>query len=183
MAYNSTIKVVCSNCGNECDKSIGHYNRAVKLGAKLFCSQKCFGLNKRTSIEEKKTVKAAYDKKHRKDFSSEIKAQKAAAFKVDYASNPEKYKQQRQKRYPKHLEYLRRPEYKQWKQYYDEKYRAAKLYGEFSEAAIILKKLEDELESKIIKQANGITFNKSSQKRKRKWQQLTSSLKSLQVKI
>lgn len=53
--------IICEQCGKEHEKRTGHVNRARKLGARLFCSQACFGLSKRTTLEEKKKIKAEYD--------------------------------------------------------------------------------------------------------------------------
>jgi hypothetical protein len=161
------IKFICPACGNEGEKSAGHYNRAIKMGCNVYCSRMCAGVGRRTSVEEKKKVKAVYDSKYRKQVS--VKQKKRDYFKRDYAANPDKYKKERQRRYLAHLEYLKTTEYKNWKQGYDKVYRAKKDFGEFSEAALILIELEKELDSKDIKYAYNITQNKSSQKRKRKW--------------
>jgi ribosomal protein L24E len=168
------MTITCSYCGSECEKSVGHVNRARKVGLNLFCNKKCAGLSRRVekSEEEKKRLKAEYDKVYRAT-NPTLKKRKADYHKANY--NAEKQRNYNKTRYPKHLEYLRRPEYKNYKKQYDELYRAKKLYGEFADAAIALKNLEDELESKQIKLENGIYFNKSTQQRKRKW-------KILQVK-
>lgn len=174
------IKFICPICKKESEKYVGHFNRSNSIGAPVYCGRICAGIGRRDNktVEQKKKEKAEYDKKFRTFYYDTIKDKKAKAFKIDYAANPEKYKKERQRRYPEHLKYLQRPEYKAWKKDYDEKFRANKLYGEFAEASIILTKVERELESKAIKAANGITFNKSSQQRKRKWQQLSKVLLS-----
>lgn len=155
----------CSHCGKQIEKTDGHYNRAKKLGRKLFCNKICFGVSQRTSLEDKKKVKSDYDKSLRQ--TQEYKDKKAERFKIDYAKNPDRYKQKRIRRYKKHLEYLRTPEYKEYKKEYDKKYRAALFYGEFSEAAILLNDLENILDSKVIKYEQDL-INKT-QKRKRQW--------------
>lgn len=164
------MKFNCSYCGCEGEKSTSHYNRAIKTSPNLYCSQTCFGLDRRKSVEEKKRVKSVYDKKLRQDpvYVEKRKAMAHEWFKLHYAANPEMYRKRRQDKYPKHLEYLRTPEYKAWKKDYDERFLANKHYGDFAEAAIALKRIEAELESQAIKLANGITFNKSTQQRKRK---------------
>jgi len=166
------MKLICPICNKEYEKSTGHYNRAVKLGANLYCSKTCFGLGRRgnKSTEQKKAEKAEYDKQYRYYHREGIKQKKAEAFKKDYAANPEKYKEQRKKKMPKHVEYCRNPEYKAYKKEYDHKYRLEQRYGEFWEAASVLVALNNELDSKQIKYDNGI-INKS-QKRKRQWNNL-----------
>lgn len=174
------VKFVCPICKNKSKKYVGHYNRSKSIGAPVYCSRECAGIGRRDgkTIEQKKKEKSEYDKNYRRNYSDEIKAEKAAKFKIDYANNPEKYRKERERRYPEHLKYISTPEYKAWKKDYDERHLANKQYGDFAEAAIVLKRIEIELESKAIKAANGIIFNKSSQQRKRKWQQLNKILQS-----
>ena len=165
----------CSFCGKEIEKSVGHYNRAKKIGLSLYCNKKCAGASKRTSIEDKKAKKAAYDKKicH----TPERREAKKRYFQKSYKANPEKYREIRKAKYSKHLEYLNTPEYKVWKKEYDKKYIANKNYGVFSEAAIILIELETFLKQNMpdeMKFQMGIT-NKT-QKRKRLWQRTNKNL-------
>lgn len=162
----SYIKLICTCCNKEYERSAGHYNRAMKLGAKLFCSKTCFGLSRRDNktIEEKKAEKAAYDAKYRK--LDKVKAKKAEYFKRTY--DPVKAAIERKKIMPRHAEYCRRPEYKAWKTQYDKVYRAKKDFGEFWEAGLVMVELNVFLESKRIKYESG-QINKS-QNRKRKWQ-------------
>jgi hypothetical protein len=100
-------------------------------------------------------------------------------FHMDYAANPEKYRDQRRAKQAAHNEYCRQPEYKEYKKSYDQGYRAKKDYGEFGEAAIVLSELEKEIDVRLAKRQNGI-INKS-QKRKRLWQKIQAkqSLNSL----
>ena len=70
------------------------------------------------SPEEKKEAKRLYDIEYRKKNADKIKKR-----------NPEKYREQRKKRYPKHLEYLNTPEYKAYKKEYDFKFRFIQKYG------------------------------------------------------
>lgn len=173
------IKCKCGYCGNGIEKQTGHYNRAIKLGLKVYCDRKCFGLGKRIekSSEQKKKEKAEYDKTYRAT-SPTLKKRKADFHKKTY--NPQRQKEINRQRYPSHLEYLRQPKYRDYKKRYDQKYRTNKLYGEFAEAAIILAELERLLPSKQIKYDNGVTIKKQSQKRKRKWQHLQNSKTSMQ---
>lgn len=161
----------CNLCGCDFNKSAGHLNRAMKLGVNVFCSKQHFYESRRIqrSDEEKKRIKTEYDDKYRR--LEKVKIKKAEYFKKDYAKNPDKYKKERQRRYTAHLKYLQTDGYKKWKADYDKKYLAKKHFGEFAEAAIILTEIEKIIDSKKVKYENGITINKSSQKRQRKWQQ------------
>lgn len=167
------VKIKCCQCGKSVKRYVGYVNRAKKDGLKMFCGKKCFGLSRRDgkTKEQKKAEKAKYDKEFRYYHREEIKQRKAAAFKKDYAANPEKYRKERRRRYKDHLKYIQTPEYKKWKKEYDVKYLAKKDFGIYWESAILLKELEDHL-LKIrpdgIKFQMGIT-NKT-QKRKRLWQ-------------
>jgi len=162
------MKCNCKYCGKEIEKTIGHYNRAKKMNMSLYCNQICFGMDRRKnySIEEKKRLKAEYDRKNRKEYSDKIKAEKAAYFKRTY--DPIKAAIIRKERMPKHVEYCRKPEYKAKKKDYDQKHRAQINYGEFWESSIILEKLEAEIGSKIEANILNNTYNKSL-KRKRLW--------------
>ncbi len=175
------VEIKCAYCGKVSDKPTGAVNRAKSIGAPLYCNRVCAGLGRRSNktIEQKKKEKAAYDKEFRYYHRDGIKERKAAAFKKDYAANPEKYRKERQRRYKAHLEYLQRPEYKAWKKNYDVKHLAKKDFGVYWESAILLKELEEHL-LKIrpdgIKFQMGIT-NKT-QKRKRLWQRVNKKQKS-----
>lgn len=176
------INLICPVCGVKYEKSIGHYNRAIKIGLRVFCSKICAGIGRRKTIEEKKAVKAAYDKKIYA--TKERKEARARYFKKAYKANPEKYRDIRKKKYKKHLEYLRTPEYKAWKKKYDIKYRCNKEYGEYGEAAILLFELEKLLKNNMpteMKFQMGIT-NKT-QKRKRLWQKTTKNSQQQTSKI
>lgn len=163
------IDLICLICSRSYQKSAGHYNRAVKIGAPVYCGKACAGIARRDNKpkEQKVAEKAEYDKKYRYYHKEGIKAKKAERFKKDYAKNPEKYKKERQRRYADHLNYLSTPEYKKWKQAYDEMYRAKKNYGEFAESFIIAKKIFDLIDNREVKQINNL-HNKSI-KRKRSW--------------
>lgn len=160
------VDCVCHLCGNGLQKSLGHYNRAMKQGGRVYCNRACVGIARRKSIEEKKAVKAAYDRKIR-DTPERVAARKRY-FQKSYAANPEKYRAIRKAKYPKHLESLNTPKYKAWKREYDKRHLAKKHYGAFAEAALLLSELETFLKQNMpaeLKFQMGIT-NKS-QKRKR----------------
>lgn len=164
------IRCNCDYCGKEIEKTTGHYNRAKKLGAGVFCNKQCSSANRKIARtdEEKKEIKKAYDAKYKnRDY---VKQKKREYFARDYAANPEKYKKERQRRYKAHLKYLQRPEYKQYKKQYDRKYRAEQIFGEFGEAAVMLYDLENEIDVRVAKFEQN-NYNKS-QKRKRLWKNL-----------
>jgi hypothetical protein len=137
------MKVVCDHCGAEIEKSTGHVNRARGLGLKLFCNRTCFGLFHRTSKEEKKRLKVAYDKQRRAELKDVLKAKQKA-----YNESPAgraMQKRHREKRKEFHKEYIKSEKYRKWKQKYDLKYHAKANYGEYWEAAIILNDIETDL--------------------------------------
>lgn len=159
------MKIKCAHCGKKVEKSTGHFNRAKKMGLKLFCSFKCFGLSRRKSIEEKKVAKAEYDRILRIVKADELKKQRHEYFKKDYAANPEKYRAIRKAKYQKHLQYLRQPKYKNYKHDHDKRYHAKKKYGKYWEAAIALHNLRGIVDNRKAK-ADQKSINKS-QNRKR----------------
>jgi hypothetical protein len=179
------IAFICDYCGKTSKKHSGHINRSRSIGAPVYCDRKCAGLGRRTNEtpEEKKIHKQWYDLFIRASLTDEERAIRrmnaAILFQIDYNANPEKYKQERQRRMPAHVEYCRQPKYKRYKKEYDFNYRAKKEYGEFGEAVVVLIELEREIDVRLAKKENGL-INKS-QKRKRLWQkmqakQTTSSL-------
>lgn len=175
------VKVKCRYCGKEVEKDLGDVNKANKICAPIYCDKKCAGLARRTSIEEKKKVKAAYDKALSQ--TSERQAARKRYFQKSYKSNPEKYREIRKNKYQKHLEYLHTEKYKEWKKLYDEKHLAKKYYGVFWESALLLKELELFLLNNApygMKFQMGIT-NKT-QKRERLWHR-TKHNKNLQPQI
>lgn len=181
------MKVKCAYCGMSTDKSIGHYNRAMKLGAKLYCNHKCFGLDRRgnETEEEKREIKSWYDMFIRESMTDDERdiyiLNKALYFFLDYRENPEKYKLRRQEKMPRHIEYCRQPSYKEKKHKYDVERNAKNTYGEYWEAAVILNELEKMVDNRLAKAQNGL-INKSK-KRKRLWQKMQAkqTLSSLLV--
>lgn len=186
LTYFGFMKAKCAYCCNMFEIYTGHYNRAMSLGLNVYCNRTCSGLGRRTNEtpEEKKVYKQWYDLFIRESMTDEEKAIKmmnaAILFQLDYRANPDKYKKERQRKMPMHVEYCRNPEYKKWKKGYDEQYRAKKDYGEYWEAAIALKNLDKEIDYRESKRQNKL-YNKSTTKRKRKWQkQLKQNIKNLQ---
>ena len=170
---------ICPQCGKEFLCRVGDLNRAERIGAPRFCGIKCAGLSHRLrdppTEEERKAKKKAYDEQRRKDKASELKIKKAEYYKR--TANRDKEREIRQKNMHKHVEYCRRPEYKEYKSEYDQMYRAKKFYGEFYEAAIALINLETEVAERVEKVDRAIakgTLNKS-QTRKREYERLNSN--------
>ena len=139
------MKITCSHCGLEADKPAGAVNRALKAGLNLYCSRECSGLGRRKedtrTPEQKKADKAAYDAEYRAKNREAIAAKKKAA----YEANPprEREKAYRDANYARHLEYLRRPEYRAKKKVYDRRYRAEKFYGELADVFILTLEIRD----------------------------------------
>lgn len=174
----STIQFTCPQCGGLAEKDIGNYNRAIKGGYKVYCSRVCSGIGRRSgkTVDQLKAEKAEYDKQYRYYQKDCIKEKKAAAFKKDYAANPEKYKEERKRRYPKHLKYLQSPEYKKWKREYDQHYVSKRLYGEFAECHILLKQIDKTNDyTKEQRFQDGLLSRTTKSKRKWKSLQQTTS--------
>lgn len=176
--FKNNMKGKCCYCGKEYTvKNSGSFNRSIRLGLPVFCGRECFGLSRRTNEteEEKKQFKQWYDLFIRASMTDDQKDFKAFSsmvyFHIDYRDNPEKYKAIRQQRMPRHVEYCRQPEYKEYKKKYDEVYNAKVHYGDFWEAAIVLKNLEKEIDARGARRENKL-YNKSTTKRKRLWQKM-----------
>lgn len=162
------MKAPCKQCGIMFEIQTGHYNRAIKVSGYVFCGRECAGLHRRSgkTIEQKKAEKAAYDKVYTAKNFERDKPKRAAYHKRTY--DPVKAAIERKKKMYRHVEYCRRPEYKEYKKEYDKKYQAKKQVGEYWESYILLNELESKIEySDSDKYQDGIV-NKS-QKRKRKW--------------
>lgn len=145
------------------------------MGLNLYCSRKCSGLGRRVhkTTEQLKDEKWWYDAFNRQAMRDIIKKKKAEYFHRDYKSNPDKYKAVRRSRKEYHRLFIQRPEYRKWKQKYDEAYRAKKMYGPYAEAALILKQIEaiiDAGEARIDKNCHN-----KKQKRSKLWKNLQPS--------
>jgi hypothetical protein len=161
---------ICANCGKSGLKEAGHITRSRKQNAPLFCDRVCFGLSRRQppkSDAEKRVLKAAYDVEYRERNLARIKTRKAAAYKAK--PNRERERAYRQANMHRHVEYCRRPEYREWKAQYDRSFRAHKDFGPFADAALLLNDLEREISSRAsryeIYATNG-TLNKALNRRR-----------------
>lgn len=161
--------IKCAHCGKETDKSAGHVNRAHKTGKNLYCSRACSSLAKRKweSKEAKVAKKSAYDAEYRVKNGATLKAKKAAQYKEN--PNREREKAYREANMQRHVEYCRRPEYREKKKSYDRKYRAEKHYGDLAECFLLVMEIRDECLSLMsdyeIRMAKG-TMNKALQRRR-----------------
>lgn len=140
----AAVLVQCAHCSAWIEKEVGAVNRAAKSGLSVYCDRECAGLARRRwkSEAQRKLEKQAYDARRRIELADEIKASKAAYHKRTY--DPVAAAVQRQKRMPSHVEYCRRPEYREWKREYDQKYRASKEYGEFAECFLLTMAIREE---------------------------------------
>lgn len=161
--------VECHTCKKETFKSTGHYNRAIKLGAKLFCSQKCFGVSRQKdlTIEQKKEHKRLYDIEYRRKNLERIKQNKKIHFQKDYKANPEKYRAIRNARMKTHVEYCRNPDYKAKKHIYDRARYAKEKFGDAWESHVLIMEIGEECAKRMSKyeiRLKNKTLNKALQR-------------------
>lgn len=162
---------ICPQCGVEFEATTGALNRALTIGAPLYCGRECAGLARRLknppTAAERKEAKRIYDARRRIEKADEIRAKKREYFKRTY--DPEKAAEERKEKMPRHIEYCRRPEYKAWKRDYDKRHLAKKKFGEFAEAALMLQDIEREIDQQAtryeIYRTNG-TLNKAQTRRR-----------------
>ncbi len=161
----------CQHCNKQFERAIGALNRAKRAGAPLYCGMKCSELGRRANKPkaQRRKEKAEYDKARRNELRDEIREQKRAAYYANHKESLGKHAKYRKKRMPKHVEYCRRPEYKEKKVEYDRKHRAAE-YGEFAETYLLLLEVEKEIRSRATsyerRVANGY-YTRSAQARRR----------------
>jgi hypothetical protein len=167
----------CGYCGAPLKKDASAINRAKRECKPLYCHKACAGLARRVykAVDQKKEEKRLYDAQRRIEKKDELKALRKAYFQRTY--DPAKAAIKRQETMPRHVEYCRQPQYRKYKQQYDQQYRAKKIYGEFYEAFLLTLQLDEEVQSRASKYEisviNGI-LNKS-QKRKREHERLNSN--------
>lgn len=145
----------------------------VNAGRGRFCTMACSGARRRKHIpaDEKKRLKAEYDREYRRKNASLVKAKKAAYFKRTY--DPEKARAFREANRGYLAEVKRRcymrPEYRAHKAQKDREYRCRQDYGEWWEAASLLIDLDREIDRQMpdyeVRKSKG-TLNKT-QRRKR----------------
>lgn len=166
--------VICAACGLETEKETSAINCAKRKGLNLYCDKKCAGIGRRKNktLAQKKEEKRLYDIDYRERNKQLLKDKKADYFKRTY--DPVKAAIDRKKTMDRHIQYCRRPEYKQYKKHYDRWRRANQLYGEFWESFLALQDVESEVFDRAsryeIYLANG-TLNKSL-RRKREYERI-----------
>lgn len=175
--------LTCNYCHKQFkvkENNIGSRKKSIRLGLPIYCNRECAGLGRRTNEteDEKKIHKQWYDLFIRASMTDDERNldafQNAVYFQMDYIANPEKYKEIRKKKMPKHIEYCRQPAYKAKKHTYDLERNHKTQYGDFWEASIILLQLEKEIDKRVAK--GELKLITKSQKRKRKWQRLQKQL-------
>lgn len=174
----ATTLIFCPQCGEWKPAENGRVNQAKNKGLPLYCGRVCAGLARRSPaipLVEKKLLKREYDMQYRAKNKDLIRKKKSEHFQKTY--DPEKARKVRKERMPMHVEYCRRPEYKEWKEKYDRKHRAVKQFGaDYADAFLVLQKIENEIDIRIdrneIYRQNG-TVNKST-KRRREYERITN---------
>lgn len=163
------VSCICPQCSRAFTAEYGQVNRAKRSGSPKYCGRICSGLARRKgkTEERKRADKSAYDKARRLKLAERIKRGQAEYY--QRTRDPAKEAAKRKERMPKHVEYCRRPEYRELKQKYDKVYRAKTNHGEFWESAIIALEirrtcleLSDDTE---IRRQNG-TLNKHQNRRR-----------------
>lgn len=139
------MRIVCAACGRSQDKPAGSVNRAIAKGAPLYCDRNCASIARRKfrTKEQKKEEKRLYDIEYRRLNRELLRAKKAEYHRRTY--DPTEAAAQRKKRMPYHVEYCRRPEYRQYKKSYDRQYRAKREYGTLWEAFLLTMEIRDEV--------------------------------------
>ena len=124
-------------------------NRARREGRRLFCSRRCFGLDRRVhrSRAEKRRRKAAYDAVYQKENRARRLVQKREYHARTY--DPKLARKVRKARSRYHVAYCRQyyadPAKKAAKVEYDKWFRNGKRVGEYAECAILLNELWKEI--------------------------------------
>lgn len=161
--------IACAYCGKAHYLCEGHVNRALKKGLNLYCGRKCSGLSRRMNKTEqqKKEEKRLYDEQYRAKNIEMLKEKKREYHKHSY--DPVIEAQRRKLKMPRHIEYCRHPEYREWKSGYDKQYRAKRYHGDFWESFLVLQDIEKEIATRVtrteIYTLNG-TLNKHQQRRR-----------------
>jgi len=173
------VKLTCARdgCGGIFECRTGRYNRAIQLGAPLYCSKACAGLARRrptdVTPDQLKAAKAAYDREYRAANRERLAQQKRDHYEANRQRILAEMAEYRKVRMPAHVEYCRKPEYRAKKRNYDAQRNAAE-FGEFGEAWRLLQDLEREIRSQAsayeVRVQQGY-YTRNAQKRRRElWQ-------------
>ncbi len=144
------MTITCAFCGTQSDKDASAVNRAMRIGAALFCNRICAGMQRRKGKTREQCVaeKAEYDRQYRAA-SPTLKTRRHAHHLRTY--DPEKARKRRQTIRDWHrayaAEYRSRVEWKAHKVEYDLRRRAAD-YADFAEAWRLLIDLEKEIRAR-----------------------------------
>lgn len=146
----SKVLKICDNCGKEFERLATEvkYREKTQMCKHTYCSQECAGLARRSNKaqEDKRREKAEYDARRRILKREEIRLKKAEYY--QRTRDPVKEREYRKANVSRHVEYCRRPEYKQYKREYDRQYRS-KEYGEFSDCYLLLIDLQKETRARL----------------------------------
>lgn len=183
------MKASCHWCGKSLDlsdlKTRARFYKARNAGLNLYCDRACAGMARRNhnppTEVQRKEAKRLYDAQRRSERLEELRKQKRDY----YVANRERILAQmvayRKEHMPRHVEYCRRPEYREWKKGYDHKHESSK-YGEFGDEFRLLQELEKEIRSRAtayeLLVAKGYYMRSSQQRRRELWQQIKSSRKT-----
>lgn len=159
----------CAHCEKAVKQPPGAINRALRIGAPIYCDRVCSGLGRRhhKTKEQKVSEKRQYDMEYRRKNRKLLKTKKRAYFQATY--DPVKAAKVRKARMPLHVAYCRQPAYVRWKRRYDASYRAQRMFGPFAESFLLLKRLERVVASRATKYEIGLangTINKAQLRRR-----------------
>lgn len=162
------VSAVCAACGKTFERKNGQLRCP-----RHFCSRSCFWVLRRIenadtrTPEQKKADKSAYDAIYREKNREAKKQYHHEWYKAN--RNPEKEREARKDKMPRHVEYCRQPQYKAWKQAYDRVHRAKKHYGGFYEAFLLILDIDAEVASRMTRTeiyAQNQTLNKTQLRRR-----------------
>lgn len=150
----------------------------------MYCNRTCVGMARRVerTDDEKKALKAEYDKERREKLGEQIRAEKREHYHANRDQILAVQAVYRKKRMPAHVEYCRQPKYRVYKSEYDLQRRASE-YGELAEVYLLLLDLDKEIRSQATayerRVANGY-YTRNAQKRRRElWKQRKNSMPAI----
>lgn len=144
------VKIRCPQCRQWRPVRVAARNAAKKAGRNIYCSRVCSGLGRRAASPvgprnpNWKAMKSEYDRKRREIHGERLRAEKREKYKTWGPLHRDLERERRKKRMPYHVQYCRQPEYRKYKQCYDQELRAAE-YGEYADAYRLLLQLQKEI--------------------------------------
>ncbi len=154
------VALACPQCDALFQRAAGtvRYRRKKDPDAVFFCSRDCgavFFRKPPVSPEEKRRLKAEYDRQRRTKLGDDLRASKRRAYYRDHSANLQRQRKRREDPATKARERACQDriqgteEYRAHKREYDRWYRARKTYGdEWAECAILLIELRKEIRSR-----------------------------------